>query len=29
MPAVAARAGENLEGPSFYVDIVFPGGIDD
>jgi multicomponent Na+:H+ antiporter subunit D len=27
--SIAARAGENLEGPSFYVDIVFPGGIDD
>jgi len=27
--ALSARAGENLEGPSFYIDIVFPGGIDD
>jgi multicomponent Na+:H+ antiporter subunit D len=27
--AMAARAGENLEGPSYYVDAVFPGGIDD
>jgi len=26
---IASRAGENLEGPSFYVDSVFPGGIDD
>jgi multicomponent Na+:H+ antiporter subunit D len=26
---IATRAGENLEGPSFYVDIVFPGGDDD
>jgi multicomponent Na+:H+ antiporter subunit D len=26
---IATRAGENLEGPSFYVDIVFPGGLDD
>jgi len=26
---IASRAGENLEGPSFYVDNVFPGGIDD
>jgi multicomponent Na+:H+ antiporter subunit D len=26
---IATRAGENLEGPSFYVDTVFPGGIDD
>ena len=26
---IATRAGENLEGPSFYVDAVFPGGIDD
>jgi len=24
---IAARAGENLEGPSFYVDIVFPDGV--
>jgi len=24
---IASRAGENLEGPSFYVDIVFPDGI--
>jgi multicomponent Na+:H+ antiporter subunit D len=27
--ALSSRAGENLEGPSYYVDIVFPGGIDD
>ena len=27
--ALSTRAGENLEGPSFYVDIVFPEGIDD
>jgi len=27
--AMAARAGENLEGPSYYVDAVFPGGIND
>ena len=26
---IASRAGENLEGPSFYVDSVFPGGIDE
>ena len=26
---VAARAGENLEGPSFYVDTVMPGGFDE
>ena len=26
---IATRAGENLEGPSFYIDIVFPGGIDE
>jgi len=26
---IAARAGENLEGPSFYIDTVFPGGDDD
>lgn len=26
---VSARAGENLEGPSFYVDLVFPGARDD
>jgi multicomponent Na+:H+ antiporter subunit D len=26
---IASRAGENLEGPSFYVDSVFPGGLDD
>jgi len=24
---VAARAGENLEGPSFYIDAVFPNGV--
>lgn len=24
--ALSTRAGENLEGPSFYVDTVFPGG---
>jgi multicomponent Na+:H+ antiporter subunit D len=27
--AISTRAGENLEGPSFYVDSVFPGGDDD
>ena len=27
--AVSSRAGENLEGPGTYVDIVFPGGLDD
>jgi multicomponent Na+:H+ antiporter subunit D len=27
--AVSSRAGENLEGPSYYIDIVFPGGRDD
>ncbi|GAB3138177.1 Na+/H+ antiporter subunit D [Marisediminicola antarctica] len=27
--ALSTRAGENLEGPSFYIDIVFPGDIDD
>jgi len=26
---IASRAGENLEGPSFYVDLVFPGGSND
>ena len=26
---IASRAGENLEGPSFYVDLVFPGGGND
>lgn len=26
---VSSRAGANLEGPSYYVDIVFPGGRDD
>jgi len=25
--SIASRAGENLEGPSFYVDIVFPNGV--
>ena len=27
--SIASRAGENLEGPSSYVDIVFPNGVDD
>ena len=27
--AMSSRAGENLEGPSFYVDAVVPGGFDD
>ena len=27
--AMSSRAGENLEGPAYYVDAVFPGGIDD
>lgn len=27
--AISARAGENLEGPGAYIDIVFPGGRDD
>ncbi len=26
---VSDRAGDNLETPSFYVDLVFPGGIDE
>jgi multicomponent Na+:H+ antiporter subunit D len=26
---IAARAGADLEGPSFYVDTVFPGGDDE
>jgi multicomponent Na+:H+ antiporter subunit D len=24
---ISSRAGENLEGPSFYVDTIFPNGI--
>ncbi|WP_165066534.1 Na+/H+ antiporter subunit D [Marisediminicola senii] len=27
--AISARAGENLEGPSYYVDVVFPGSNDE
>ncbi|MFP7759790.1 Na+/H+ antiporter subunit D [Marisediminicola sp. LYQ134] len=26
---VSSRAGENLEGPSFYVDLVFPGAVEE
>jgi multicomponent Na+:H+ antiporter subunit D len=27
--AMASRAGDNLQGPSYYIDAVYPGGIDD